>query len=148
MHRILLEMKDTEHILYLQDDWASKEPLYPYLDELLEVMDKTQKLGQIRLREKSFHVCKKHRINKKLITYTPVSEHVSLSNAHFTFNPTLMPAAVVRYMISKDIHKEKAGMIAFHWGGFRSGQLNAECFHHIGTERAITITPKGPRWIK
>lgn len=146
MREILQQMPEYRYILYLQDDWMSVGPVSAFTDELMGLLALDHEIGQIRLREQRSRVCKKNRISGLKIVYQPRTENIDKSDAHFTFNPTLMRMEAIKRMVP--IKKELAGMIKFHNLGFKSGQLKANCFTHIGVERAVTAVANGFVWLK
>lgn len=65
---------------------------------------------------------------------------------HFTFNPTIIRSNVLTDILPFD--KELDSMRKYHETDLVGAQLNANCFRHIGVERAMTIGEDGKEtWI-
>jgi len=137
--------RETDLVMHLQDDWESRESLSKYIDEIINVFEEHQDIGYMRLRawRLGTRVCGKNRITREGIKYDSVSENIAKSTAHFTLNPTIIRSVVLRKMLP--ITKELNAMHKYHELNMKAAQLYANCFRHIGADRAME---EGKRWIK
>ena len=158
-YELLSENPDL--VMHLQDDWLSTEPLTHYFEKdpfgryensygIFDFFEKFPNAGYIRLRSNVWSkVSNEHRITKRPIkwkywgTKYPKIGRIITSNAHFTFNPTIIKASVMKNLLPVD--EELDAMIKYHDMGLVTAQLRANCFMHIGDNRAIG---EGGRWIK
>ena len=137
---------DCKYIIHIQDDWESKESLIPYLDEVIEGMDKKPDIGYTRLRSVYESISKKNRATGKAIKYKRISDNFTEGNAHFTLNPTIIRKEAVQKMLP--ITEELDAMRKYAKLYTVSGHLESNCFVHIGTERAFTEIKRGKTWVK
>lgn len=115
-----------EFILHLEDDWVSEEPLERYLPAVLDVL-RSGAAGFIRLRSVLEAVAKPVERDH---TIGPVT----IGPGRFTFNPTIAPTHVLRQLVPAK--HEKHARKRFRGLRLPAGQLRADCFRHIGEERA------------
>jgi len=139
------------YLMHLQDDWYSTEPLSQYLDEIFRLFENNRNVGYIRLRSIHSRVCKRNRISTLPIEYKKwpkedIFSNILVGNAHWTFNPTIIRTEVLRKMLP--VSKELDSMKKFHQLGMQSAQLDANCFSHIGIDRALTNVKGKKVWIK
>ena len=135
------------YIMFLQDDWESRESVSPYVPEIVEMMEKHKEVGYTRLRTITERVAHKNRITRQGIYNKPVSDHIFLTNAHFSMNPQIIRSVILPKFTP--FFKEKEGMILYNRRGYLSAQLRAKCFHHIGRKRAVTVLKNGlHKWVK
>jgi hypothetical protein len=128
------------YILFLEDDWESKQPLVDYIDEILKFLDDRKDVGFIRLRDASNRVWRKHSVTREPIIYTPATEHILVGNAHFTFNPTITRSNIIRDIIP--VYKERQAVVNYHEKiGLLSSQLNAKCFVDISVSAGMRDNP-------
>ena len=131
--------KDFPYFIYLQDDFLSNEALSNYLDEIIELLENNSDIGCIRLRSIKDRVNAYNIVSRKKIRYERMVGNVAIGNAHFTFNPTLARSSVIKKIVPTT--SERDAMEKYQAMGLKTGQLVAECFSHIGHERA-------KNWIK
>jgi len=138
-------MKNTELVMHLQDDWESRDSLANYIDEIIELFEKHEDIGYIRLRawRLGTRVCGRNRITKKGISYDKVSDNIAKTTAHYTFNPTIIRSSVLKQILP--FTEELDAMGKYHNLNMKAAQLYANCFRHIGEARAFIS--KGV-WVK
>jgi len=124
---------NTPYLLFLEDDWESKESLSNYLPEIFDLMNTDKTIGYIRLRNVNAKVWKTNVISKKPVKWDRTSKHILVSNAHFTFNPIILRCDVVEQMgvLKGEYHAQQK----YHELELQVAQLDASCFCHIGDER-------------
>lgn len=138
---------EQPYIMYLQDDWESRESVSQYVPEIIKMMEEHKEVGYIRLRTITERVAHKNRITRQGIYNKPVSDHIFLTNAHFSMNPQIIRSVILPKFTP--FFKEKEGMILYNRRGYLSAQLRAKCFHHIGRKRAVTVLKNGvQKWVK
>ena len=141
----IFEMFDPKYVIFLQDDWFTSEPVGRYLHEMVTFLNENEDVGQIRLRNIDEKVARQNPHTFKRIKYERVTEHIMVTNAHFTLNPTLTRASVIKDILP--FKGEKHAMDKFHTMGLKSAQLDAHCFSHVGLRRAYSYKPDGtPYW--
>jgi hypothetical protein len=157
--------EDTDLVMHLQDDWLSTEPLTNYLsmDEfsgyarsygIKELFEMAENVGYIRLRSNIWSkVAIRHRITEKAIKWrlweTKYKKYgrIHLSNAHYTLNPTIIRTSVLKQILP--VTEELDAMLKYHELKMRTAQLRANCFMHIGHDRAMTVLKTGKkRWVR
>lgn len=139
----------TEFLIHIQDDWGSREPLTEYLEEVLDFFTTPAfyDVGMMRLRTIKERVSHRHRMTKKGIKWERVTPNISVSNAHWTLNPHIVRSSVLEKMLP--ITMELDAMSKYWKLGMRSAQLMADCFTHIGAERAWSFSKEGSKhWVK
>lgn len=124
---------DLPYLIYLQDDFLSNESLSNYLNQIIELLENSNDIGCIRLRSIKDRVNAYNIVSRKKIKYKKTVGNVAIGNAHFTFNPTIVKASILKSIIP--ITSERDAMEKYQRMGLKTGQLLAECFSHIGHER-------------
>lgn len=122
-----------DFVINLQDDFASNEPLVKYLPELMSCLKQNASLGYIRLRSIYDKVNNYNAISRRKIKYKKQSNHIGFGDGHFTFNPTIAKASVIKKIIPTT--SERDAQEKYQKLGLKNGQLFANCFVHIGEER-------------
>ena len=143
---------DYPYVMHLQDDWYSTEPLTHYLDQIYWVLEGNPSVGYVRLRSSQSKVYTINGVSDEKIVYRRWPKRYTFSrilvgNSHFTLNPTIVRSEVLKHILP--ITKERDAMEKYHELGLQAAQLKANCFNHIGVERAFT-PGRGERklWIK
>lgn len=126
--------KTHRFVLYLEDDWESTEPLVPHLDEIMDFLSAHPHVGQIRLRSVLSPVSKTNPISGAHIFWEQTAKNITSGNAHFTFNPAITRVSVLPQIIP--CKNEKEACRKYHSLKLDCAQLQANCFNHIGAERA------------
>lgn len=112
------------------------------------MFEKCEWVGYIRLRSILSKVNKFNGISGEPLHYRRwprrfTWSRINLGNFHFTFNPTISRTWVIKKMLP--LVGERDAMEKYHDMCLTSAQLNANCFNHIGDERALN--DKG-KWMK
>jgi hypothetical protein len=152
----------TDLVMHLQDDWEATEPLNNYLSMdaftkykrgygIKELFEKLPEVGYMRLRSVIWSkVSNTHRITGKGIKWklwaTKQKKYgrILTSDAHYTFNPTIIRTSVLKKILP--VTKERDAMGKFHELNMLAAQLRANCFMHIGHERAVGL--EGGKWVR
>lgn len=81
--------------LHLEDDWRCTSST-GWLEQARAILDKSKRIGQVRLRRSTEKVLKHHMIKRTPIVWRPGSDagHV-VADAHYTFNPSLVRTTAV-----------------------------------------------------
>ena len=147
MRRVLDWGLESPYIFHLQDDWELRESLLPYLDEILALLRISPDIGYVRLRTVKSRVAKTNRVTQQRIVYRKRSPNVYVGNAHFSLNPSIARNSTIEQMLP--IRKELDAMHKYDKLNLLTGQLDAKCFVHIGSKRAMTTVPgkEGNVWI-
>lgn len=83
-----------DYWLHLEDDWECLSSPEGWLEESIALLD-SGKVDQIRLRDASEKVLKKHMVTGAPIRWTQEG-HFDIGKAHLTFNPFLMRTADIK----------------------------------------------------
>jgi glycosyltransferase involved in cell wall biosynthesis len=151
----------TELVMHLQDDWESTEPLTNYLNKdpfsgydlsygIFDLFRKRKDVGYIRLRSCRWSkVSNINRVTQKAIkwsmwaTNSPKYCRILTGLAHYTFNPTIIRTSVLKKILP--VTEELDAMEKYQKLGLLTAQLRANCFMHIGNNRALGDSK---RWIR
>jgi len=164
LNQELLE-EGSDLIMHLQDDWLSTEPLFNYLDEdrfsgyennkgILQLFKEREDVGYVRLRSSVWSkVSNRNRISGDYIKWrlwdTKFKKYsrISIGPAHYTFNPTIVRASVLRKILP--VTEERNAMEKYHKLKLLVGHIRGNCFMHIGEERAVTsLKGDKKKWVK
>lgn len=144
---------DEPLVMHLQDDWLSTEPMTAYLDGIKAAFDAHENVGIMRLRSNKEKVCDRSRITSDIIKYRSAFPHEKYCNVltaqhqHYTFNPTIIRASVLKKLLP--FTKEHDAMKRYHELNLAGSQLRANCFRHIGNNRATSNVKGGKeKWVK
>jgi hypothetical protein len=124
----------TRYVFHLEDDWLSEESLEPYIKEVMTFMDLNRDVGQVRLRSIQSAVCIKNPFRDIQRVRWKKDGKLKRGPAIFTFNPAITRVEVLRAILP--VTSEKEACIKYNALGLDCGQLIANCFKHIGEERA------------
>lgn len=129
--------QNPDYVLFLEDDWVSIESLSKNLSKIMYFMDNHPEVGQMRLRSMEEQVSRKERMTaKKIIWEESEIPNIYISDAHWTFNPCITRASVIRDMdpTGYGIHAIRN----YHKLEMRTAKYVGYCFAHIGYQRAVT----------
>lgn len=134
--RLMLQpvREKTRYAFHLEDDWVSVESLEPYIKEVMTFMDLNRDVGQVRLRSIRSAVCIKNPFRGIQRVRWKKDGKIKKGPAIFTFNPAITRVEVLRAILP--VTSEKEACIKYNALGLDCGQLIANCFKHIGDERA------------
>jgi hypothetical protein len=122
------------YVFHLEDDWVSKKSLSPYIKEVMTFLDLNREVGQVRLRSVLSKVCMKNPFRGiEKVKWQKIGR-IKKGPAIFTFNPAITRIEVLRQILP--VTSEKEACIKYDNLGLECGQLIANCFEHIGVERA------------
>jgi hypothetical protein len=77
--------------LHLEDDWQSTGPADVELAQ--NILDRYPKVSQVRLRDMSERVMRRHRVDRRPIRWKRRGGWLHAEHAHLTFNPSLVRAS-------------------------------------------------------
>ena len=135
-----------DYIIFSEDDLFSGEPVLPYLEELIQCFETYEDVGYIRLRAVLEKVAIKNRITGKRMRYVMGTKNIRVGNYHYPSYPVMVRASIINKITP--VANSLEGMKKYHALGLRGGQLVANCFYHIGYQRAYVYNEKQERvWI-
>lgn len=134
------------YVFHLEDDWQSKESLEPYIKEIMTYMDENRNVGQIRLRSIFSPVCTKNPFRGLKKVLWKKKGNIKKGPAIFTFNPAITRISVMKEILP--VTSEKETCIKYDALNLDCAQLVADCFHHIGIERAYEIKDGEKRYVR
>jgi len=120
-------------ILHLEDDWRCVQPEQAWLPAAAELLAGGEPtVAQVRLRLASERVLTYHARRMTRLRWNSRNGHRISPDAHFTFNPSLLPASVARRLVP--CTGEPAAMDAFERcrEGRKVAQLVPGAFVHTG----------------
>lgn len=133
---------DPPLVMYLEDDWLSTEPLTHYLDLIERMFKERQEIGYIRLRSikgkqpASYNLISREDIRRSARhSVFKGKEIITKGRLHFTFNPTITRSKVIASLLPSTL--ELTTIKQYHKTGLEGAQLEANCFKHIGSYRAL-----------
>lgn len=124
----------ARYVFHLEDDWVSRESLESYIKEVMTFMDMNRDVGQVRLRSIRSKVCVKNPFRGLKRVRWEKDGNIKKGPAIFTFNPAITRVEVLRQILP--CTSEKEACIKYDALRLDCGQLTANCFQHIGAERA------------
>jgi len=134
--------EDPDYILFLEDDWVCVESISKHMYSMTKYMDEHLEVGMMRLRSKEERVSTKQRMTGKKIVWEETGfKNIYVSDAHWTFNPSIVRASTIR-----DLVPTGYGIVAirdYQKLNMRTAKYDGFCFVHIGFERAVSVDEKG-----
>jgi hypothetical protein len=121
----------AKYVLHLEDDWCCTDS--GWLDDAVTILERDERIGQVRLRERAEPVLPKHSVTGDTIAWRSrkidslMYQH---GQAHFTFNPSLIRRAQLD-AIYPCRHEEHA-QTRFLGTGLKVAQLIPGAFVHTG----------------
>jgi len=119
-------------VLHLEDDWETRTLDDGALARAASLLD-DETVGQVRLRHRSDGCLGRHMVTGKQISWRPYDGHLR-SQAHFTFNPSLIGARLVDRVFPA--HDEPHAQRRFMATGLDVVQLDPGVFTHSGDQRS------------
>ena len=142
MKTALREPSKYSYLLHLEDDWSCCGG-EQWFDQAVEHL-KDKRVGQVRLRHHNEQVMPVNALSHQRIQWKATASSRRASNAHYTFNPSLVRIADARKVFP--CSSELRAMEKFALLKFDVVQLVPGSFVHIGTdslrERMNTKRPK------
>ena len=126
---VALELEGFDYWLHLEDDWECLASPEGWLEESIALLD-SGKVDQIRLRDASEKVLKKHMVTGAPIRWTQEG-NFDIGEAHLTFNPFLMRVSDISdaFPCEGERDAQRKWLAAGHK---MSAQHHPGLFRHIG----------------
>jgi glycosyltransferase involved in cell wall biosynthesis len=125
----------VEHVLHLEDDWATCTLDGSWLRRARAVLDCDPAIGQVRLRHRSDPVLGYHMVTRAPIVWEQGDGVLRSRSAHFTFNPSLLRTRdLARFL---QCGSELEAQRRFLRTSLGVAQLAPGTFRHIGQDRSL-----------